>query len=394
LSFTETLVSHIDRRERCYGVFLDLSKAFDTVSTPILLSKLEMMGVRGLGLDMFRSYLAERTQCLKIGNVISDEAAINYGVPQGSILGPTLFLIYIDQLCRLSLENCNIFTYADDTALLVYANSWNAAKYYAEVALSKVTKWLSSNLLTLNPYKTQIIKFNINKSFSAELPPEVRLHTCGNTGMNECLCTTLISVKSLKYLGVHLDDRLDWHAQLNVLTARVRKLIFVFKNLRRSADRDTLFLVYDGLCQSIISYCISAWGGASKTALLRLERAQRAILKVMVGKPRRYPTNMLYTECNVLTVRQLFILRMLLRKHSFLSLDPALSGRRHGSLICAQVRCRTSWAQNQYTALSSKLYNKIHNIRPIYSLTKFNLKRTVQDLLLSLNYYETENLLK
>lgn len=395
LNFVSNLVNNIDNKLKCYGVFLDLAKAFDTVSVPILLSKLERLGVRGLGLNIFASYLSERTQSVKIGSLISDKRLICYGVPQGSILGPTLFLVYMDQLCSMSLQNCNIFAYADDTALLIYGDSWESAKKHAENALRRVKEWLSGNLLTLNLDKTKVVQFDIAKISKPKLlPPVLRIHNCSTMENNMCDCKPLDTVQTIKYLGVHLDDRLDWHVQIKSLSARVRSLIYLFKNLRHSADRKTLFMVYLGLCQSVISYCIPVWGGANKTSLLKLERAQRAILKVMTFKKRTYSTANLYNECKVLSVRQLFVLRTLLRKHRSLPYSTATANKRRGAQMCPPVKCRTTWAKQQYNALSCSLYNRMNKLSPIYTLPNHTLKKTLQELLLTLNYNDTENMLK
>jgi hypothetical protein len=142
-----------------YCYFLDLSKAFDTVSIPLLMQKLEFAGIRGIALSIFRDYLTNRAQCVKVGNCLSEDARLTYGEPQGSVLGPTLFLLYVNSLCRLSLPNCNIIAYADDTALVVHGKDWAKAKQHTEYALREIMKWLNGNLLTLNLDKSKYITF-------------------------------------------------------------------------------------------------------------------------------------------------------------------------------------------------------------------------------------------
>lgn len=115
-NFIDLVSSHVDNGECCIGVFLDLAKAFDTVSVGLLLRKLEAMGIRGIPLKWFESYLTNRKQCIKLDNIhLSSELPIEFGVPQGSILGPTLFLLHINDIVNLKIPNSDIIAYADDT---------------------------------------------------------------------------------------------------------------------------------------------------------------------------------------------------------------------------------------------------------------------------------------
>lgn len=153
-------------------------------------------------------------------------------------------------------------------------------------------------------------------------------------------------------------------------------------------------MVYLALCQTILMYCITVWGGTHKTELLKLERAQRAVLKVIHFKPRDYPTHMLYSECNVLTVRKLYILRSILYKHSMISFNKQLvSQRRRGFPLCPAVPCRTAFARRQFNGLSARLYNKAHKQLNIYALTKGELKNKLNSWLQTLTYSDTEELL-
>lgn len=390
-SLLENVVERLDGKEKCIGIFLDLSKAFDTVSIPILLHKLEHIGIRGLPLAIFRDYLQQRTQSVKIGEHISDEQNVVFGVPQGSILGPTLFTIYINDLCKLSVPHCSIYTYADDTALIITGPNWESARRNAEATLSSVMVWLSANLLTLNLSKTNYITFAMNNS---TLPSHnevvIKAHSCPIPCHN-CQCLKLARATSIKYLGVHIDQFLKWDQHIKSLIPRIRTLIYVFKNLNCIADQTLLKRVYYALCQSILTYCITAWGGCAKTTLKHLEVAQRAVLKVMTRKPLRYPTSLLYADTSVMTVRQLFIFKTVLRKHSKLPYDPTLHARkRRSDLVCVTPPHRTVLARRHFKVLSCKLYNRANKILKIYPCTKRDVKRKLESWLESLTYNDTE----
>lgn len=156
-SLTAHVITNLDQGTKCLSCFIDLKKAFDTVYIPILLHKLEKIGIRGNQLSMFKDYLADRNQKVKLDDITSESSCVNYGVPQGSVLGPTLFLIYINDLCNLTLENAKLFAYADDTAIVFTGSNWEAARVSAEKGMALVAKWLKTNLLSLNIEKTNYI---------------------------------------------------------------------------------------------------------------------------------------------------------------------------------------------------------------------------------------------
>lgn len=395
LELTDTVTKNLDKKLKTVGIFLDLSKAFDTVSVPILLGKLEHIGIRGIALDMFRSYLTSREQYVMIDDFTSTCENILFGVPQGSVLGPTLFLLYINDLCNLILTNCKIIVYADDTTLLVHGKSWEDARSHAENALRSVMLWLNSNLLTLNLSKTQLITFSLNSTSSPPPSFVVRAHSCNTDDTTTCCCVRVVNTPYAKYLGVIIDKTLAWKPHIDHITSRTRKLLYVFRKLRSILDHSTLKVVYMSLAQSVLSYCVTSWGAAAKTHMLKIERAQRAVLKVMIRKPIRFPTAELYSICQVPTVRQLFILQTILRKHSQTPFYPhIINNTRRYYKVCKTESCRTKCAQRHFYYISSTLYNRLNKTLSIYPLTQYKCKMKCTEYLMSLSYDDTEDLLE
>lgn len=393
---TDYITRQLDSRNKCLVIFLDLAKAFDSVSIPILLEKLHRLGIRGIPHSLLKDYLTNRTQRVKIDGIVSKELTVEYGVPQGSIIGPLLFLIYINDLCLLPLQNnSQIISYADDTALLFSADNWNDTFSLAQAGFDSVTRWLRTNMLTLNTDKTKYMTFSYNLLTQPSHDSHaIVAHHCFDSTDIDCVCPKLSSTNTIKYLGIIIDRYLTFKAHIEALTTRVRKLIYVFKNLRYSAKGKLLKEVYLALCQSLLTYCISSWGGAHKTTILNLEIAQRAILKVSTFRPFRFPTAELLAECDVLSVRQLFILLTVTKKHSLTPYNPALqTSKRRADIVCSTELYRTAHSHRFFCFLGSYLYNKLNLTLGIHHMNKINCKKTIQKWLKGKTYNDTEHLL-
>lgn len=389
---TNSISSHLDSGLSCVAVFLDLAKAFDTVSIPILLRKLENLGIRGVTLDWFKSYLSDRHQVVQIQGILSNELPVNFGVPQGSVLGPTLFLIYMNDIHQLCIPSAELLCYADDTVVLFYADNWESVASCAERGMIQIKNWLERNLLTLNADKTNYICFYKTAASQPKNPFLIYLHS--HTPYNlPCNCIILNRTESVKYLGVILDERLTFRPHINLTTARVRKLIGIMRLLRNSASWKTLRTVYFALCQSIISYCIEVWGAAARTSMIVLERAQRALLKVILMKPYRYSTNDLYIEARVLRVRQLFILRSCLSVLKIIRNSPLyddIKSKRSHKIPLPYTK--TSFAKRFPSYSHPSVFNNVTFKCSLWDCTLFTAKTKVTNFLLDLDYTETENL--
>lgn len=357
---------------------------------------MEGIGVRDVQLELFSDYLTNRLQRVRINEWTSSDLPVIHGVPQGSILGPSLFLTYINDLCELELPNGRIVTFADDTALLFEADSWSEVYECAQKGLNRVLAWLANNKLALNVDKTKYIPFFLKRPSGSLGGYKIVAHSpkCRSTGNGCCLCPELSRTESIKYLGVTLDSTLNFHLHIDALSSRVRKLMYVFKNLRHVVDASIMKTIYFALCQSLLSYCITVWGGTAKTAMLRVERAQRAVLKVGNSLPFLFPTKELYERVGVLTVRQLYVLNVILRKHSQTTFNPSMfENRRRKHNVCPTTKFHTAFSHRNYCFLGNHLYNKINEILSIYSLPKTQCKIKISKWLQKLDYNMTELLL-
>lgn len=398
------VAEHLDKGNRCLSVFLDLKKAFDTVSVPILVNKLEKAGIRGKALSLLENYLSNRKQRVKIGQYSSDEVGISYGVPQGSVLGPTLFLLYINDLCNMEIENARVFTYADDTSIVFSGSSWHEVKLRAEAGMARVAEWLKSNLLSLNTNKTNYICFSISNRTQPIDELDLKVHTCGDTSTVNCNCPCIEKVSKAKYLGVVVDQSLSWYPQLEQISGRIRKLSWIFKTLRhivptkiescKTRPRNLLNEIYVALAQSVLLYCIPIWGGTAKTKLMNLERAQRALIKIMYFKNKRFSTTSLYQISNLLSVRKLYITQTVLKKHKTLPYNDEVKSKRRKDLVLHVPQSKTRFACKQFNKRSSQLYNKINKHVYIYNKSYHDCKKSIIDWIKPLTYEETEALLE
>ena len=208
-----SIVSALDQakseKKSSYCVFLDFAKAFDTVNHEILLAKLNHYGIQGTSNNLFKTYLSNRTQQTEINGVLSDKGIIKHGVPQGSVLGPLLFLLYINDISKSS-DLLKFFLFADDTTVFYSDQTNESTEALLNRELSKVSDWLAANKLSLNVKKSNFLHFHYGK--------------CKKPTINLELNETKVDEKVVtKYLGVLIDNKLNWKSHIEHVKTKLSR---------------------------------------------------------------------------------------------------------------------------------------------------------------------------
>ena len=292
----ESILEKIDKNSNLCGVFLDLAKAFDSVNHQILLDKLEHYGIRGVAFDLFNSYLTNRKQYTSLDNLASSILSVNTGVPQGSVLGPFLFLVYMNDfpLCT----NCNTTPYADDTVLTIANSDLTDLKKKTDIELNNVTTWFNSNKLTLNYSKTQCLLFS-NKSLKHSF--KIKLGDVEVTNNN-----------TVKYLGTTLDDKLTWQYHIQIVAKKISIADGILSKLRHYVPKGVLIKVYYGIAYPYLLYSVTNWGNAAKTHIQKIQVLQNRLIKI-ISNTFKFKTKLLplYQELNILKFHNIYRLEVI-----------------------------------------------------------------------------------
>ena len=275
------------------GIFIDLQKAFDTVNHRILLYKLEHYGVRGCALEWFRSYPSDRKQYVSVNGSNSDILSITWGVPQGSVLGPLLFLIYINDLPNAS-KKLTFYLFADDTNIYYECNDLPNLIKVVSKELRSVERWLDANKLSLNIDKTNYMIFHANiyyecndlpnliKVVSKELRSVERWLDANKLSLNIDKTNYMIFhsssvkvpsdsdikigkklikiVKFVEFLGLLLDEHLSWRYHLSGPSIKLARTCGMFFKIRNLLPLDVLICLYNALFLSFLQYGLVVWG--------------------------------------------------------------------------------------------------------------------------------------
>ena len=254
------------------AAFFDLSKCFDTINHRRLIQKLEKYGIRNTPLNWFTNYLSCRSQAVRVNNTLSDFLDILMGVPQGSNLGPLLFLLFVNDFPScLQCSSCNLF--ADDTAIYCKAKTIDKLNTDLQLETNQAFKWFNDNLLTVNTDKTCTIVIGTRQRIT---PTDDLTITLSNNPLNP--------VNRIKYLGVTIDKNLTWNDHINNLVSKVSPKIALLRKLKYKLSTEHLNTVYLSIIQPHFDYCISVWGHTSQRNIHLIQRLQNRAARTITGK--------------------------------------------------------------------------------------------------------------
>ena len=379
MNISDNILNNFDKKIHTASIFLDLSKGFDCVDHNILLRKLKHYGIRGIAFNFFKSYLTNRRQQTLVNGVLSDFLTVLCGVPQGSVLGPILFLLYTNDLANASQFSINLF--ADDTCLSLCNHNLHELQIQCNMEAAKIDEWFTANKLTTNSKKASNF---ILSDYTGNNSPNFSIKM-GNV--------LLKRVKSVKYLGVMLDENITWSEQIEYLSTKLSRSAGIFSKLRYYINKDILIRAYHALFNSHLQYGILCWGATNISNLNRLQVLQNRAIRNISKAPRYYRLANYYLNYRILKVHDLYDLEISKFMHGhynkylpscFDSFFQLASNRVTRSTLNRNYYTpyyRSTRGQRSIRYYGPKIWNKL----PIsyHDITKFSFKKQSKNLILS-----------
>lgn len=368
-SLIKTVFQVFESKGFARATFCDLSKAFDCVEHDSLLNKISFYGVGDVGINLLKSYLQNRSQVVCVGKDKSSVASIKLGVPQGSVLGPFLFLVMINDLPPFIQSNTVL--YADDTTFLNYSNDFNDLKLLVDNTISQASVWFRANGFLLNDSKTQQITFSLR-----DRPPSDDLN-------------------SVKFLGVYIDYKLTWEKHINYISGKLSRVIYLLRSLTNCVPHNYVRSSYFSFFQSILAYGILLWGNCShvKDILILQKRA----IRVITGSPDRTHCRPLFIQLKIMTVINLYIYSVLIYIKKKLPemhcRDSVHSYSTRSNKHIYIKHYRLSKSINSYEVVGQKLFNKLPVSWQDPNLSLEQFKLNIYEWLLLHPFYDLKELL-
>ena len=287
--FTEDLYQAINNNEITIAVYIDAMKAFDTVNHQILIKKMQKIGIQGNFLGWVKNYLSDRKQCTIANDIVSDVHNITCGVPQGSVLGPLLFILYINDITN-SVVNSKVSMYADDTVLYISHKKVETAITLIQSDLNGLYTWCNRNKLYINCKKTKYCLYGMRSSVKKSKMRDIQLSL--NTYILERVC-------SYKYLGLILDEHLNYNKQIKEMNKLVSHKLYLLSKVRKYLTTAACINIFKTMVLSLIEYCDIVYAGTSATNLTKVDGLFYRGLRICLDSKNRMSRKLLCTECKV-----------------------------------------------------------------------------------------------
>lgn len=294
-------VTEVDRGKYVLAVFLDFRRAFETIDRGFLLSKLEQLGLRNTVLKWFTSYLSDRTQIVKYKNAMSTVLAVNHGVPQGTILGPLLFLIYINDIVRVANVS-RIELFADDTMLYVSGDNVDDLQRSLNRDLDLIYEWLCDNKLSVNVSKCKFCLFGKKSKLSTVNKSDLTVMINNNK---------IVGSKEIKYLGVILDSELKFHAHAEYCMRKFSRKIGFIARVGKHLSMYTKRILYNSLAAPHLEFCSTLLFNMPNFIIDEFQRIQNKGMRIIIGCNRYAPVSNMLACTNFLTVKQKIVFNSL-----------------------------------------------------------------------------------
>ena len=376
LELIEELTTAIDKKHYTIGVFIDLSKAFDTIDHSLLLQKLKYYhGVRGVANNWVESYLSQREQFVTLNDVNSESLQVRCGVPQGSVLGPKLFILYINDIVNVS-KLLKYILFADDTNIFFSGKNLDKICKTITIELEKLNSWFKVNKLSLNVGKTNFMVFC---SYNVTID-QVKIELGGQP---------VKRVKFTKFLGVIIDEKLNWKEHVSLVCSKLNKCIAVLYRASFCVGYEALLTIYNSLFLPHLMYCSEIWGNTCKTALNQIFFLQKRAIRIVHSVGRIAHTCNLFHKSKALKFFDIVKFKsLILMYNAKLSLLPCniqsyfkfnnTTTRQQG--LFSHISCRTTKKSHCLSIKGVKLFNNLpkwlQNISTINSFRQ-NLKKYI-----------------
>lgn len=376
------ILNGINAGEDSLGIFMDLSRAFDSINHDILYKKLEYIGIRGNALELIRSYLTNRMQRVETTNedgecIFSNWKNLQRGVPQGSILGPLIFIIYINDLPRTSLHPVILF--ADDSSMIL-RDKLSSEEDIAR-SLDHCETWFARNDLTLNVNKTNILRF----SYFKKEPLNINYKS-----------EQLTSADSVPFLGTTLDSQLNWKKHIDNLTSKVSSFNYALRVIVTTIDTSAALTAYFAYVHSRIRYGVIFWGVSVDA--VRVFITQKKCLRTIFNLRKTETCKRVFVEKSILTLPCLYIYEcaVFVKQHYTLFAEQL---QHHGHNTRGKANCQLLPPQTKRTFIQKSVLTQIINIYnhlpvSLKNLDKKNFKKKLHSYLVKNAFYDVSDFYK